>query len=287
VGPEGDEAAAPKPPTPPSRVKVTQAEPPLHDAADWDDEEGLSPELAGILFGAPQPKPAAPASLVPPGEEVTRRDQPPRTEKEPESATAAEPEPAASIMLTDVADSRHLRLTAGDHSAAAPDAPLSGKGRYTRIEEPLSGDQGQRTVETWAYFKPDFPSLDGRLVRATRSKEIAYADGSWEWHYERRYSDGGRDRRIVRANQDRAYIERHDEVSKRDPATGKRVMYREDTALILAAPAREEKRGLLGSLIGRDDAPGGGKKAWRAATSSESRQARKQGDQVFRRRWFF
>jgi hypothetical protein len=255
---------------PPSRVTHTEAP---GRPADWADED-ISPELAAVLFGERKPAaetPPAPAAEVP-------------------APAAAEPAPevaAGPIALTDVDSARRLRITAGGTSAAAPDAVLQGKVRYVRIEEPLNHDKGQRTAETWRYFKPDFPALEGRLVKAVESAEIQYADGSWYWEYERRYSDGGRDRREVRANTDRSYVERHDEVSKLAAQAGKRVLYKEDAAMIRAESEREEKRGFLSGLLGRDDNAdtNDSAKVWREATAPESRHARKNGGEALRRRF--
>ncbi len=273
----------PSAPTQPlSRVKVSESAP-VTDREDWQDDD-LSPELAAVLFGERTSKPKAAA--VAPAETQTPAAAPTPAAKP--AAPAAEPEaPAEPIALTDIAAARRMRLTAKGHSAAAPDAALQGKMRYTRVEEPLSGDIGQRTIETWTYFKPDYPSLDGRLVRRTRSVEVTYADGSWAWLYERRYSDRGIDRRLVCASADRSYVERDDTVSKLDPQTGKRVKYHEDAAMILAAAERDEKRGLFAGLLNRDDDEQytQGRKTWRVASASERRQARKEGGQAFPRRF--
>ena len=265
------EPAPTKPDQPPSRV--THTESPFRPD-DWADED-LSPELASVLFGERKPAaetPSAPAAETAPAQ--------------PAPQVAAEP-PAEPIALTDVDSARRLRITAGGTSAAAPETALQGKVRYVRIEEPLNDDKGQRTAESWRYFKPDYPSLEGRLVKAVESAEIQYADGSWFWEYERRYSDGGRDRREVRANTDRSYVERHDEVSKLAAEAGKRVLHKEEAAMIRAEPEREEKRGFLSGLLGRDDdeEPKGNAKAWREATAPESRHARKNGGQALRRRF--
>jgi hypothetical protein len=270
----GAPAVVPAPP--PSRVTVTQEEPAIKRAEDWDDQD-ISPELASVLFGGRKSKPdAAPT-------ESTEIQAPAVPAPAP---IEAEP-PAAPISLTNVAAARHMRITAEAHSAAAPEATLLGKKRYMRIEEPLSGDKGQRTTETWTYFKPDYPSLDGRLVKLVKSEEIVYADGSWWWRYERRYSDRGRDRREVRTNTDQTYVERKDEVSKLAPQAGKRLQYKEEAAMILSAPEREEKRGFLSGLLGRDadDDQTDSARTWREATSSESRQARKHGGAALKRRF--
>jgi hypothetical protein len=268
------------PPSPASRVTVTQAESPANRADDWADED-ISPELAAVLFGERKPKSAAAPTRE--AAEVTPPAQAPA--KAAPRPVEAEP-PAAPITLTDVAAARRLPITAEGHSAAAPDVSLQGKMRCVQIDEPLSGDKGQRTTETRTYYKPNYPALDGRLVKSVRSEEILYADGSWWWRYERRYSDGGRDRREVRANTDRAYVERKDEVSKLAAQAGKRVRYQEEAAMILAEPEREEKHGFLSGLLGRDnEQEAGSAKVWRAATASESRHARKQGGEALRRRF--
>jgi hypothetical protein len=256
---------------------VTHTEPPTRPD-DWADED-ISPELAAVLFGERKPEvetPPTPEAQAPA----------PTPAKAPAPETAAEP-PAEPITLTDVDSARRLRLTAEGHNAAAPDAALQGKARYVRIEEPLNSDKGQRTTESWRYFKPDYPSLEGRLVKAVESAEMQYADGSWHWKYERRYSDGGRDRREVRANTDRSYVERHDEVSKLAAEAGKRVLYKEDAAMILAETEREERHGFLSGLLGRDDSATTTDSAqvWREATAPESRHARKNGGEALRRRF--
>ncbi len=241
--------------------------------ADWDDD--LSPELATVLFGANEIR-----------EEAARSAAPTRVEPTPPpTVTAAEPVadvPAQAITLTDPADARRLPLVAEGHGAPAPEVVLTGPARYVRVEEPLSDDRGQSTVETWDYLKPNLPSLGGRLVRRVKIQEYVYADGSWHWQYDREYADGGRDRREVRAASDRGYVERKDEVSTRDAATNKRQQFKEQAALILAEPEREEKRGLLSSLFGRgdDDTPHG-PKVWRPANGAEAKRARKQGGHAF------
>jgi hypothetical protein len=263
------------PAQPPSRVTHTEA--PVRPE-DWADED-ISPELAAVLFGERQPAaetPSAPAAA----------ESAPAPAAQPAPEVAVEP-PAEPIALTDVDAARRLRITAGGTSAAAPDAVLQGKVRYMRIEEPLNNDKGQRISERWRYFKPDYPALEGRLVKTVESAEIQYADGSWYWEYERRYSDGGRDRREVRANTDRSYVERHDEVSKLAAQAGKRVLYKEDAAMIQAESEREEKHGFLSGLLGRDDSAdtNDGAKVWREATAPESRHARKNGGEALRRRF--
>lgn len=268
-------APAPKPaPTPP--------EPPAADAGEWDDD--LSPELAAVLFGGEKAAPAPVAEAASPAAVAD--------DVEPTPAPQPEPEPApAPVDLTDVADVRRLSLTAEQRSAPAPDTALAGRVRYVRVEEPLGEAGGQRTKETWDYLKPDYPGLAGRLVRKVTIEETQYADGSWRWQYERRYTDRGRDGRDVRANADRTYIEREDDVSRLDSATGSRVRYSESAALIFATPEKQEKRGLLsglGSLLGRDDGDEeqAAAKVWRQASGSEIRQARKEGGDAFKRGLF-
>jgi hypothetical protein len=269
-------------------VKLSESAPPAR-REDWQDDD-LSPELAAVLFGERKSKSkdaaAAPAEAKPAAAIPTSEAKP--AAKAIERKALAEPEaPAEPIALTDISTARRLQLTAQAHSAAAPDTTLQAKMRYMRIEEPLSGDIGQRTTETWTYFKPDYPSLDGRLVQSIRSVEVTYADGSWAWFYERRYSDRGKDRRLVRASADRSYVERNDSVSKLDPQTSKRVAYHENAAMILAAPEREEKHGLFGGLLSRDDDDQytQGKQIWREASASERRQAYKKGGIAFPRRF--
>ncbi|MEW6253333.1 MAG: hypothetical protein AB1716_22050 [Planctomycetota bacterium] len=259
---------APAEPEPaPAPVEETPESP--ASAQEWDED--LSPALAAVLFGSPRKPPA----------EAT-----PTAETAVPAARPRAPQIAGPIRLTDEAEARTLPLTAGEHAAPAPDAALTGKVRYTRLEEPLKDEGGQRVVETWAYFKPDYPGLDGQLVREVRSEEERFSDGSWRWRYERQYADGGRDRREVRANADRTYFERIDEIAQRDPATGKRQQIKEEAGMIFAPPPREEKRGLLSSLLRRDDDEMTGPAAWREATPGEMRLARKEGGRAFKRGLF-
>jgi hypothetical protein len=263
-----------------SRVTLdTSSETPddaVPDAGDWDDD--LSPELASVLFA---PKPDAPAKPPDRVAETIGERAPAAAATTPTEAALAAP-PAGAIRLTSKDGARSLPITAEGHGAPAPDAPLTAKVRYVRVEEPLKNDKGQRTEETWTYFKGDYPALAGRLVREVSSVTLAYADGSWKWRYKRRYDDRGQDRREVRANADETYFERDDEVSVID-AEGKRSQYDEDAVLIYAAAAGDDKRGgLLGSLFGRDkDDDGSGTKVWRDATAAEMKQARKEGGQAF------
>lgn len=278
------DAAPPSPAPAPAPVEGVG----MADVSDFDD---ISPELAKILGKAAAPDPTAPPAETKAAPEA----EIPAVSATPDAAPAAphapEPEPdAPAIQLTDIAEVRHLPITAEQCSAPAPDTTLTGKVRYVRVEEPLRNDEGQRIQESWEYLKPGYPALGGRLVKAITIEEIAYSDGSWEWRYERRYTDKGRDVREVRANADRTYIEREDEVSRLDAETGRRLQFREEAELIFAAREKEEKRGgLLGGLFGRgddDDDDDHSPKVWRDATSSESKQARKQGGEAFKRGGF-
>ncbi|HVO68687.1 MAG TPA: hypothetical protein VMT24_01495 [Aggregatilineaceae bacterium] len=281
IAPEGPQVAVlrsvstgerEEPPAPPARDTAPQAEPQAAKPEEWDED--LSPELSAVLFGGSKPTPAAARP------EAAR--EAPRAGAVPEPARPAVTEaPAETVMLTDIADTRRVPITAQGHRAAAPEASLQGKARYMRVEEPLKKDRGQRITESWEYFKPQYPALDGRLVRAVHIEEISYADGSWFWRYERTYTDKGRDRREVRANTDHTYIERQDEVSKLQPETTGRIQFKEKAALILAAPQHEEKRGFLSGLLGRDNDQEQAAKTWRDATSSEARHARKHGGMAF------
>jgi hypothetical protein len=268
-----------------SRVTVdTSSETPdnaVPDASDWGDD--LSPELASVLFA---PKSDAPAETPARIEDISGERAPAAAEVAPAEASPAAP-PAGPVLLTSKDGAHSLPISAEGHAAPPPDAPLTAKARYMRVEEPLKNDKGQRIEETWSYFKGDYPALDGRLVRKASSVTMAYADGSWKWRYERRYDDRGRDRREVRANADETYFERADTVSVID-AEGKRSHHDEDAALIYAASAGDDKRGgLLGSLFGRDkDDDGSGAKTWRDATAAEMKQARKEGGQAFERSLF-
>lgn len=291
TSPPSAEATSPAPaePAPPPVESVGTA-----SVDDWDDD--VSPELASVLFGGKSaPEPATPASAVTPKAAPAEADSAQGEETTAAVAAEAEPEPkpepepdAAPVELTDIAEVRRIPITAEKRSAPAPDTTLDGKVRYVRVEEPLRNDEGQRTQETWDYLKPDYPGLAGRLVKEVSIEEISYADGSWLWRFERRYTDRGRDSREVRANPDRTYIERSDEVSKLDGESGRRLQFKEDAELIFAPPEKEEKRGLLsglGSLLGRDDEDDESSAAseWRQATSSEARNARKQGGEALKR----
>lgn len=265
------------------------------DAAGPDEwDEDLSPELASILFASkssasaappkPAPTPEAKAALPAPSAPAPATPAPADVPVTPAAPAEAPSEP---VRLTDTADARRLHLTAGGTSAPPPSAALDGKVRYVRLEEPLSAneDEGQRLRETWSYYKSGLPGLAGRLVTEVEIEEITYADRSWRLRFERRYADRGRDRREVRANPDRTYIERKDDLSKIEADTGKRSQVREEAALIHAAPPQEDRRGFLDSLLGRDedDSPKTGPELWREPTSSERRQARKEGGRAFRR----
>jgi len=273
------------------------AEPPAESVGtasvdDWDDD--VSPELASVLFGGKSaPEPATPAPAATPAAMPAAKDEeepaetPVPVAREPEPTPEPEPD-APPVELTDIADVRRIPITAEKRSAPAPETPLEGKVRYVRVEEPLRNDEGQRTHENWEYLKPDYPGLAGRLVKEVSIEEISYSDGSWLWRYERRYTDRGRDSREVRANPDRTYIERTDEVSKLDAESGRRLQFKEESELIFAPPEKEEKRGLLsglGNLLGRDDEDEATSAAsvWRQASSSEARSARKQGGEALKR----
>jgi len=56
--------------------------------------------------------------------------------------------------------------------------------------------------------------------------------------------------------------------------------------MIFAPPPHEEKRGLLGSLLRRDDDKPTGPAIWREATPGEMRQASKDGGRAFKRGLF-
>ncbi len=278
-----EEVALPAEPTPVSLVNAALAavaaqpeeapaeapESAITSPQEWDED--LSPELAAVLFGSPRRAAVESARSV--------------------AETAAPPAavtPAAAIALTRDEQAATLPLSAGGQRAAAPDATLTGKVRHTRVEEPLPGDRGQHIVETWDYFKPELPALEGRLVQRVTREEWRYSDGSWRWRYERRYADRGRDSREVRANAARTYFERADSISQRDATSGKRQQFSEEAVLIFAAPVQEEKRGWLRNLFrrGNDHEPAG-EKTWRPATAAEIRQARKSGEQALRRGGLF
>ncbi|MBN1565552.1 MAG: hypothetical protein JXA10_17035 [Anaerolineae bacterium] len=271
--------------------------PNIRDEGEWDDE--ISPELAAVLFaGKSDTSPrsdttpdAAPTDSAPvDSASVDSASAVPAASADtvtPAESTPAKPAPppAEPIQLTSRDEARVLAITAEGHAAPAPGSPLEAKVRYVRIEEPLKDDNGQRTEETWTYFKGAYPSLKGRLVREVSSEDIQYADGSWKWTYERQYEDRGRDSREVRANAANTYFERKDTVSVTD-AEGKRNRYEEEAEVILAPPETDEKRGgLLSSLFGRnqDDEDETGTIVWRAATPAETKQARRDGGDAFDR----
>ena len=267
--PEISEAAEPAPapmpePTPSKVSAVPTPEPaPLETADDWDDD--ISPELAQVLFTARQKTEAA-VSAPPEARPTPARTAPAATD---------------TIHLIDIASVRALPITAQGDSAPAPDPRPEGKARYERVEEPLPDDKGQRTSETWDYMGPGRPVLHGREIKRVAVQETTYADGSWHWVFERRYSDGSRERREVRANTDHTYIERTDEIDARNPTTKQRRRHKEEEAMILAGPPREGKRGLLSRLLGRHELTESEHKAWRVAESDEKRRARKQGGDAF------
>ena len=258
--------------TPPSAAAPLPSAEPVAAPDDWDDD--ISPDLAAVLFGG-QPEPASGADTAPAAPAAASTEA---ATSEPEPT----PAPVEQITLTDAAEARSLPLVAEGHSAPAPDAALAGKVRYVRIEEPLDEDEdkGTRIKESWDYFRTGRPSLGGRLVKEVNREEVQYSDGSWVWRYERQYTDRGRDRREVRANTDRTFIERKDEVSALEPETEKRLRFKEQVAMIFAPPEQEEKRGLLGSLFGRDE-EAEGPAIWREASPHEARRARKEGGDAF------
>jgi hypothetical protein len=285
--PAGDEpvvapskSTAPVEPPPaavsPSKVTWNEAGDHVADRSEWGDD--LSPELASVLFGGGQPQSTARPSAAP----ASARPATPAlaTPAIPEAEAVIEP-PTEPITLTDVAGARTLPITAHEISSPAPETLLTGKARYTRIEEPLLADQGQRTIEKWEYLKTDWPTLVGRLVQRVYVEEVSFADGSWRWVYERRYSDNGKDRREVRANKDHTLIERTDEIAKKDPVTGKGIRRKEFAAMILAAPASTEKPGFFSRLFGKHEDEPTGPKSWRPASSDEIRAGRKRGGSAF------
>ncbi|HEX3051828.1 MAG TPA: hypothetical protein VHP83_14310 [Aggregatilineaceae bacterium] len=273
----------PVPPPPPKALGTPQPEMLNRETLkDWGED--LSPELAAILLkpsgAAPTPSagraapPPPAASVAPPAPRMTGAAPlaaPGQAQTGPIPTPAALP-PAEPIFLTEVGQTQRLPITAEGVNSPAPDVPLVGQGRHVRVEEPIT--QAQRNTDTWEYLKTSYPPLEGRLVKSVRIVETNYSDGSWAWSYERRYTDGGFDVRKVRASIDRMYIERHDELKKRDPLTGKMVKHVEGAAMIYAPPMQEEKRGLFGR---RHDAPPSGPQAWRAATKNEIKQLRKVG----------
>lgn len=254
---------APQSPSVVSTSEVDAARP-----EDWDDD--ISPELASLLFKKRAPREEAKAAA----EGAPAAESAPAAEKLP---------PAEPIHLTQIAEARLLPITAEGVSAPAPQIQPEGKARYQRVEEPL--DDGQRTSEQWDYRGPDYPALNEQFIKRVVIEETTYTDGSWYWTFERSYTDGGWETREIRANIDRTYIERTDEIKAKDAATGKQVKYSEKEAMILAGPPREEKRGLLNSLLGRGE-NNDGPKAWRVASSHEAGHARKEGGEAFKRKTF-
>lgn len=269
AAPEAESAPSPAPTAPePSTVRVTRPE-------DWDEE--LSPELAAILFGAAAR--AEPAEVAAPAEAAPSV----APEAVPEAAPAPAVEAAAPAPITSREDARTRPIAAGQFTAPAPDASVEGTVRYIRVEEPLGGDSGRRIRESWEFFGPDYPALEGRLVKRIQSEEIAYADGSWKFTFRRDYSEG-RDERTVRIARDGEFIERTDRVRRKNALTGKTVRAETREALAFAPPKHEEKRGFLGRLFGRggDSVRPEGPKQWRPATDAEQREAYRRGGEAFR-----
>ncbi len=185
-------------------------------------------------------------------------------------------------MITTPGEARSRLLVAGEFTAPPPEAAIQGKMRYIRVEEPLRGDQGKRIHETWEFFGPDYPALDGRLVKRMESEELAYADGSWKLTFRRDYSQG-RDERTVRIASDGEYAERTDRIQRRDALSNKTRRARERVGLRYAAQPSEEKRGFLSSLFGRGSATQTeGPKRWRPASDAEMRDVRREGGAAFR-----
>ena len=261
-------------PTPaPSTASIARAE-------DWDDE--ISPELAAILFGgasaAATQEPEAPAPAAATAEEAPA----------PAAAPAAAPAPAVKprldepIMVTTADEARSQPIRAGQLSAPPPGAPVKGTYRYMRVEEPMRGEQGRRIEERWEYFGPDYPALEGLLVKRVEIEEFSYADGSWKLTFRRDYSQG-RDERTVRISGDGEYAERTDRIRRPDAMSGKTIREREHVCLRYAAPVQEEKRGFLAGLFKRGNGPKAeGAKRWREATDSERRDARQNGGRAFK-----
>ncbi len=273
-----DESAEAQPAEPgPIRSRSTLAAPeapPAEKARAEEWGEDLSPELAAILFAGAAATAEAPA----------REEAVPAAEGEIPALEKAAPVPrrAGPVTLLETSDARRLPIAAQGIASPAPDEMPGGKARYVRVEEPLGKDDGQRISETWSYFKPDYPALEGRLVRSVHIEEYRYADGSWKWTFERQYTDRGRDTREVRASRDQTYIERHDRIARKDPSTNKRVRVHERAQMILMGPEHEEKRGLLRRLFRRGEPErANGPAEWRPATPAEARSARGAGGQAF------
>jgi hypothetical protein len=295
------------PPTLPSRPTEPKPMPAVKEKIkkkeDWDDD--LSPELAAILFGGGDDKDDE-EKAEPPADEAIRREPPaptatrsaaltasptPARATPPVTAPSTEPRPAAQptaapdpVHLTDLAAARTEPISAEGVRAAAPESRPESKARYVRIEEPLNNDQGQRVSETWDYRGPELPKLNGRELRTVKIEEITYADGSWKWRFERKYTDRGYDRRLVRANADCSYIERRDEINAPDDLAGKRVKRREEDPMLLASPAKTRpQRSFFSRLLGRGaqhDEPAG-ERSWRTATPDEIKHARRSGGSAF------
>ena len=279
---------------------------------EWDDD--LSPELAAVLFGGSgassgeegddtpnetsgdllddairrePPTPARATAPVPTPAAAVRPAAPSAATPaaRPGAPSAATPAPAEPVRLTDPATALSLPIAAGGMRAAAPDTRPEGKARYVRVEEPMRSDKGQRRSETWEYRGPELPQVKGRELRTVKIEEMSFADGSWRWRFERKYGDRGYDRRTVRANADRSYIERVDEINAPDELAGKRVKHRDEDFLILAAPVKtaHQGRGLLSRLLGRgsDHDEPRGEKSWRSATPDEVKHARRNGGDAF------
>jgi len=273
-----DESAEAQPAEPgPIRSRSTLAAPeapPAEKARAEEWGEDLSPELAAILFAGAAATAEGPA----------REEAVPAAEGEIPTLEKAAPAPrrAGPVTLLETSDARRLPIAAQGIASPAPDEMPGGKARYVRVEEPLGKDDGQRISETWSYFKPDYPALEGRLVRSVHIEEYRYADGSWKWTFERQYTDRGRDTREVRASRDQTYIERHDRIARKDPSTNKRVRVHERAQMILMGPEHEEKRGLLRRLFRRGEPErANGPAEWRPATPAEARSARGAGGQAF------
>ncbi|MCC6799356.1 MAG: hypothetical protein IT325_04525, partial [Anaerolineae bacterium] len=262
------------PPAPAPAASVARAE-------DWDED--LSPELAAVLFGAASARPA-PASSGAAQPASPAEPAPLAVRAQPSAESPAKP--AGPVMVTTPGKARSRPLVAGEFAAPAPEAAIQGKMRYIRVEEPLRGDRGRHIHETWEFFGPDYPALDGRLVKRMESEEFAYADGSWKLIFRRDYSQG-RDERTVRIASDGEYAERTDRIQRRDAVSNKTRREREQVGLRYAAPPTEEKRGFLSSLFGRGDGPQAeGPKSWRPVTEAEMRDARRDGGAAFHYRLF-
>ena len=160
-----------------------------------------------------------------------------------------------------------------------PDVALTGS--YARLEERLRRTAGARRRDV-AYFAR--LSGAGRAIGARRCavrKSVSATVGAGATSASTPAATAA-----VRANADRNYAERLDEIAQRDPETGKRRQIKEEAGMIFAPPPHEEKRGLLSSLLRRDDDKATGPAAWRAATPGEMRQARKEGGRAFKRGLF-